>query len=417
MIHLYNCFAWLSEKAIALAGLRNDKAKEIIEGRKAIAERLKAKIDPKRKTLLMHVSSLGEFEQGRPILEAFRKTNPDWQIVLSFFSPSGYRVRKDYKEVDVVVYLPTDTKAKMTEFLDLIQPNLAIFVKYDLWPNLLYLLKERKVPIYLISAIFRDSQQFFKPWGGGYRNLLTFFEQIFVQNEASKELLAKFDIDSVVAGDTRFDRVWQISQKPKVVEEALALKTELDTKLLVAGSTWADDESLLLDYFNRNPKLKLIIAPHEVDEEHILSICSKINRPFLRYSKRNERKEGFEYDCLLIDEIGLLSSLYAYGDIAYIGGGFGAGIHNTVEPAVYGLPVIFAPNRVPKFREAVDMLQVGASFMIHNQTELDERLDSFMNDENKRLEASKQAQLYVEQQLGATKLIMEELGRKARREE
>ncbi len=412
MIYLYNFVAWLSEKAIAVSGLRNNKAKEIIEGRKETANRLRAKINPKHKTLLIHVSSLGEFEQGRPILEAFRQAKPDWQIVLSFFSPSGYRVRKDYKGADVVVYLPTDTKAKMTEFLDLIQPDLAIFVKYDLWPNLLYLLKEREIPTFLISAIFRDSQQFFKPWATWYRNLLSFFEKIFVQNEQSQELLAKFGIESVVAGDTRFDRVWQIAQKPKVVEEALSLKTDIGTKLLVAGSTWAEDETLLIDYFNRTPKLKLIIAPHEVDEEHVRNICSKIKRPFLRYSERMRREEDFDYDCLIIDEIGLLSSLYAYADVAYIGGGFGAGIHNTVEPAVYGLPIIFAPNKVQKFREATDMLAEGSAFIINNQAELDERLDCFLNDETKRIEAAKQAQLYVERQLGATDLIMEELKRK-----
>ncbi len=412
MIYIYNLIAWLSEKVIALSGLRNDKAKQIIEGRKETAERLKSKLDPKRKTLLMHVSSLGEFEQGRPILEAFRQAKPDWQIVLSFFSPSGYNIRKDYAGADVVVYLPTDTKAKMTEFLDTLQVDLAIFVKYDLWPNLLHLLKEREVPIYLISAIFRESQQFFKPWGGWYRKLLTLFDAIFVQNVASKELLAKFNIESIVAGDTRFDRVWDIARKPKVVEEALALKVEQGTKLLVAGSTWPEDEELLINYFNKAERLKLIIAPHEVDEAHISALCEKIKRPFLRYSERETIGDDYKYDCLVIDEIGLLSSLYAYADIAYIGGGFGSGIHNTVEPAVYGLPIIFAPNRVYKFREAVDMLAEGAAFLIHNQEELDKQLDCFLDLEGKRLEAAKKAQIYVARQLGATKLIMQELKRK-----
>ncbi len=409
MIYIYNLLAWLSEKLISVAAWRNPKAKQIIEGRAETAHRLREHIDPEREVLLMHVSSLGEFEQGRPILEAFRKAYPEWQIVLSFFSPSGYNVRKDYQGADVVVYLPTDTKSKMSEFLDLMKPNLALFVKYDLWPNLLYLLKKREVPTFLISAIFRDSQLFFKPYAKWYRNLLNVFEKIYVQNEASQSLLAKFDIDSIVAGDTRFDRVWQIAQKPKVVEEALTLKIEEGTKLLVAGSTWAEDESLLLDYFNRKPKLRLIIAPHEVDEEHILSICSKIKRPFLRYSEREIKGEDYDYDCLIMDEIGLLSSLYAYADMAYIGGGFGAGIHNTVEPAVYGLPIIFAPNRVHKFREAVDMLVERAAFKIHNQAELDERLDCFLNSEVERLNASKKAQSYVAKQLGAAALIMQEL--------
>ncbi len=409
MIYIYNFVAWLSEKLIALAALRNPKAKQIIEGRKEIAQRLREHIDPEREVLLMHVSSLGEFEQGRPILEAFREAYPEWQIVLSFFSPSGYNVRKDYGGADVVVYLPTDTKSKMSEFLDLMKPDLALFVKYDLWPTLLHLLKERGVPTFLISAIFRESQLFFKPYGKWYRNLLTTFEQIFVQNETSQNLLSKVGIDCVVAGDTRFDRVWQIAQKPKVVEEALSLKVEEGTKLLVAGSTWAEDEDLLLDYFNRRDNLRLIIAPHEVDEEHILSICSKIKRPFLRYSKRSEVEEDYEYDCLVIDEIGLLSSLYAYADMAYIGGGFGAGIHNTVEPAVYGLPIIFAPNKVQKFREAVDMLVEGGAFKIHNQAELDERLDCFLNSEVERLKASKKAQNYVAKQLGASAMIMQKL--------
>ncbi len=409
MIYIYNLLTWLSEKVISVIALRKPKAKQIIQGRKETAQRLREHIDPKQKVLLMHVSSLGEFEQGRPILEAFRKAYPEWQIVLSFFSPSGYNVRKDYEVANAVVYLPTDTKSKMTEFLDLMNPELAIFVKYDLWPNLLYLLKEREVPTFLISAIFRDSQLFFKPWGKWYRNLLTIFEKIYVQNQASQNLLAKFEIDSIVAGDTRFDRVWQIAQKPKVVEEALSLKVEEGTKLLVAGSTWAEDEELLLNYFNRTPKLRLIIAPHEVDEEHILHICNKIKRPFLRYSERGTKEEDYIFDCLIIDEIGLLSSLYTYADIAYIGGGFGAGIHNTVEPAVYGLPIIFAPNKVQKFREAVDMLVEGAAFKIHNQAELDERLDCFLNSEVDRLKASKKAQDYVAKQLGASDMIMQEL--------
>ncbi len=415
MKYLYSLASWLSEKALKVVASRNAKAHQIIEGRKEIAKTLKERIDPNRKVLLMHVSSMGEFEQGRPILEAFRQANPKWQIVLSFFSPSGYNHCKNFSLADAVVYLPTDTQSKMSEFLDLIQPDIAIFVKYDLWPMLIHLLKERNVPMYLISAIFRDSQLFFKPWGTWYRKLLMMFEEIYVQNEASKELLAKFDIKSQVAGDTRFDRVWEIAKNPKVVEEALYLKVDQGTKLLVAGSTWSADEDLLIDYFNRTPNLKLVIAPHEVDVEHIQSICEKIKRPFLRYSQREEYAENYEYDCLLVDQIGLLSSLYTYADIAYIGGGFGAGIHNTVEPAVYGLPILFGPNRVPKFREAVDLVDRGAAFIIHNEGELSANLDCFLSNEEERLSSAQKAQAYVAEQLGATDLIMSELNSLAKK--
>ncbi len=409
MIYIYSFVAWLSEKFITAFALSKPKAAQIIQGRKETAQCLRQHIDPKREVLLMHVSSLGEFEQGRPVLESFRKAYPHWQIVLSFFSPSGYNIRKDYEGADVVVYLPTDTRTKMSEFLDLMQPNIALFVKYDLWPNLLYQLKERNIPTFLISAIFRENQLFFKPWGKWYRNLLHTFNVIFVQNAFSKSLLAKYNIDSIIAGDSRFDRAWTIAQRPKVVEEALKLKTEVGTKLLVAGSTWAEDEELLLNYFNRTEKLRLIIAPHEVDEEHIKNLCKKIKRPFLRYSERENKGDNFAYDCLVIDQIGLLSSLYSYGDIAYIGGGFGAGIHNTIEPAVYGLPIIFAPNKVRKFREAIDMLIEGAAFIIHNQQELDQRMDLLLNNDELRLKASNKAEKYVAQQLGASNMIMQEL--------
>ncbi len=366
---------------------------------------IKKNIEANRKTLFMHVSSLGEFEQGRPILEQFRKAYPTWQIVLSFFSPSGYRIRKDYPLVDAVVYLPTDTRSKMQEFLDLLNPDLAIFVKYDFWPNLLRELHKRTIPCYLISALFRKKQLFFKPWGKWYRNLLFIFEKIYVQNEESQQLLQGIGIDSTLSGDTRFDRVWDIAKEPKEIVEALTLKIDPASKVLVAGSTWQDDETLLLNYFNENPNLKLIIAPHEVDKEHIEAITKKVQRPYMLYSKREEQKHQ-EYDCLIIDEIGILSSLYAYADITYIGGGFGAGIHNTLEAAVYALPIIFGPNRVEKFIEAVDLCKCKSAFIIHNQKELNEQLDRMIEDEAYVEEASKKAQEYVRKKLGASKQIM-----------
>ncbi len=406
---IYNIVSLLGDYLFRLLAYKHSKVKAMVEGRKETPYILEQKIDTSRKVLYMHVSSLGEFEQGRPFLEKFRELYPEWQIVLSFYSPSGYTIRKNYSGADAVVYLPADTEAKMTEFLNLCRPDIAIFVKYDLWPMLLHLLKKRKTPCYLISALFRENQFFFKPYGKPYLNLLRYFEKIYVQNEASHELLAQYNIDSEVTGDTRFDRVWEIAQTPKQVEEAKALRKATEDLILVVGSSWQGDEELLIPYFNSHSKIKMIIAPHDISPKHVQAICDKLERPYIRFSERATQDTSKPYDCLVMDEIGYLSSLYQYGDIAYIGGGFGSGIHNTLEPAVYGLPVLFGPNKVEKFMEAMAMLERGGAFRVTDKSSLNSRLDELINSCAQRHLAGKQAKDYIQSQIGVTTKIINQI--------
>ena len=365
---------------------------------------LREKIDRNAKYIWFHASSLGEFEQGRPMIEKIKAEHPEYKVLLTFFSPSGYEVRKNYKGADVICYLPFDTPFRVKKFLNLANPAIAIFIKYEFWKNYLDELHKRRIPVYSVSSIFRRDQIFFKWYGGTYRNVLKDFDHLFVQNETSKRYLSKIGINRVtVVGDTRFDRVLQIREEAKDLPLVKLFKGD-NTFTFVAGSSWGPDEDLFLEYFNNHPEMKLIIAPHVIDENHLVEIISKLKRPYVRYTRADE-KNVLKADCLIIDCFGLLSSIYRYGEIAYIGGGFGVGIHNTLEAAVYGIPVIFGP-KYQKFMEAVQLLEAKGAYSIKDYDELKTLLDRFRTDEVFLRETGTNAGYYVTSNAGATEKIM-----------
>ena len=407
---LYNIGArayFLGIKLAAAFGHR--KAKLMEEGRQDWAQKLQARVnalkaqDPSRPYIWFHAASLGEFEQGRPLIEALREKYPQYRILQTFFSPSGYEVRKNYKGADIVCYLPYDKPSECRRFLDISQPSIAFFVKYEFWGNILEELDRRKVLTYLISGIFREHQAFFKSYGGVLRPVLSHFRHIFVQDEESKRLLATIGYDNnvTICGDTRFDRVIAIQQQAK--QYAWAEEFSKGQFTLVAGSSWPKDEDILLEHFNQHPEMKLIIAPHEIHEEHIQSIIGKLKRPYMRYSQLDASKVT-SVDCLIIDAIGFLSSIYRYGQVAYIGGGFGVGIHNTLEAAVYGMPVIFGPNHTA-FREALGLLDAKGGFTISNAEQYASLMQTFMTDPQALREAGQRAGQYVQAESGATETI------------
>ena len=401
---LYSFAGILASAALHLASTFNPKARLIVEGRRATPERL-SKLDPERPVAWFHASSLGEFEQGRPLIEALRRTHPEYQILLSFFSPSGYTVRHDYAGADVVVYLPSDRQPSVDHFLELAHPSLVVIVKYDFWPTMLYALAKRRIPTYLVSAIFRREQLFFRPWGGWYLRLLTLFEHLFVQDEPSRTLLVEHGIEAVsVTGDTRFDRVMEIAEEAKDIPEA----AYLEGRVLVAGSSWPEDEELLIPYFNEAPSdFKLIIAPHEIHEEPLQTIEAKLQRPFARYTEVKAGRVTAPYECLIIDCFGLLSSIYRYGRYAYVGGGFGKSVHNTLEAAVYGIPVFFGPE-IHKHREVRELCTEEVGFVLHTQAELAKLIARFDQSQEARAVASR-ARDYFATQRGATKTILKAL--------
>lgn len=395
-IHLYSL-------GVKIASLRHEKARKIIDGQAVTMQRLKKELSPEGGYIWIHAASLGEFEQGRPLIEMIRRNHPDAKILLTFFSPSGYEVLHNFPLVDAVVYLPFDTKKNVRQFLDTVKPRMAIFVKYEFWGNYLNELKLRGIPTYIISAIFRKSQPFFKPWGGEFRKMLTYFTHIYVQDEGSRELLAGIGIKNVtVAGDTRFDRVTDIMESCVEIPQAAALTRDASLTI-VAGSTWPPDESNLLPCFNAHPGMKLIIAPHEVNEERIAAIESQLNRPSCRLSTATP-EEAAKCDCIIVDCYGKLSSAYRYGNIAYIGGGFGVGIHNLNEAAVYDIPVIFGPH-YHKFKEARDLIKCKGGFSFSNKEEFDAIIEPIVNDKKLREQYGKNAGNYVKENLGATRII------------
>ena len=400
---LYNIGVRLYFFAIYLASFINKKASLWINGRK---NTLYAKYG---KSVWFHFASLGEFEQGRPVLEYIRKTHPDKKIVVTFFSPSGYEIRKNTPLADAVYYLPLDTASNARNFINSIQPEIAIFTKYEYWYHFFNELDQRHVPLYIISGIFRPDQVFFKWYGRLHRKMLGFVTCFFVQDEASKQLLHDIGINNVkVSGDTRFDRVWANAQQPKELQVVNDFKN--GHKLFIAGSTWPEDEklvaSLVLDYAD----WKFIFAPHEINKEKINTLINLLpDNSAIRYSQLNEEHLPLtNYQSLIIDNIGMLSSLYQYADIAYIGGGFGVGIHNTLEAAAFGLPVIFGPN-YQRFKEARDLVAQQTGFSISNEPELKSTL-AFLVEDNIRYKAiCQQAKDYVKENTGATGVIIENI--------
>lgn len=404
---MYSFFIHIYALAVRIAALRIRKARLMIRGHKETFPILEKKLERGAPYIWIHVSSLGEFEQGRPLIEEIKKWNSKVKILLTFFSPSGYEVRKNYKGADLICYLPFDTEKNARRFVDLVNPIAVIFVKYDLWPNYLKTIASKPIPIYLISAIFRKDQLFFKPYGKWYRSVLHCFSRIFVQDEASVALLKNIGIHHVeLCGDTRFDRVEAICKQSKslpLIERFL----DDDSFVIVAGSTWPADEELLLPYFLERKNIRLILAPHEIHKEHLAYIESKLGSCAVRYSQfSGERNSACR--CLIIDCFGLLSSVYRYGKIAYIGGGWGVGIHNILEAAVYGLPVIFGPN-YKRFKEARDLLELGGAKTIKDTASLKALFDYLQENKHECEKIGRCAADYVKKQSGATHYIMETL--------
>ena len=391
---------------ILLFSMWNEKAANWISGRKNWEDKLQGKLQPNRPLVWVHCSSLGEFEQGRPVIEKIKKETPNYQILLTFFSPSGYEIRKNYEMADVVMYIPTDTKKNAQKFIRLANPHKVIFVKYEFWYHMLNELKKNDIPTYLISAIFRPSQLFFKGYGRWYRSILTSFNRIFVQNQSSLELLQLIGISNAeVTGDTRFDRVAQIAAEARELEVIQSFTGE--NPMIVAGSTWLPDEDLLIRYMNEaeDQSLKIIFAPHEVSENSLRRIEEQLKIPTIRYSQTSGKNLS-EYRALLIDGYGLLSSVYRYGKISYIGGGFGVGIHNILEAATWGMPVIFGPN-YKKFKEACDLADEKGAFPIHDFKSLKQIFDNLLFDDIQLKQSSQVSKNYVNTNIGATDQIFE----------
>ena len=404
VIHLYGLI-------IELIAPFHKKARLMRLGQWKTNSILREKIDRNAKYIWFHASSLGEFEQGRPMMEKIKADYPEYKILLTFFSPSGYEVRKNYNGADVICYLPFDTPYKVKKFINLANPSIAIFIKYEFWGNYLKELNHRGIPTYIISAIFRPNQLFFQWYGKIYRKMLHYFDHLFVQDEPSKELLANFGISNVtVAGDTRFDRVIDVYNQARdipIVEKFVNDKKVENQITLIAGSSWPEDEEIFIRYFNNHPEIKLIIAPHEINRSHLLDIQALLKRPSSRLSETNE-KELKNKDCLIVDSFGLLSSIYRYGDIAYIGGGFGSGIHNTLEAAVYGIPVLFGP-RYHKFKEAKDLIAIGGGFSVSNEETFIEKMDELLAHRDLLKEAGNIAGNFVKNNAGATDKILAQL--------
>ena len=414
---IYNIVIYFVLWGIAIASLFNEKVRKMWRGEREAFKILKQKVDPNAKYIWFHAASLGEFEQGRPLMERIRKDYPQYKILLTFYSPSGYEVRKNYEGADIICYMPVDTRLNAIRFLRLVRPVMAFFIKYEFWSNFLHILKYRNIPTYSVSSIFREDQVFFKWYGRNYAGVLKCFTRFFVQNEESKRLLEGIGITAVdVVGDTRFDRVLQIKEAAKQLPICEAFRTGVassqsadvphtDFKVFVAGSSWPPDENIFIPFFNEHKDWRLLIAPHVIAEEHLKLILSLIkDKKVVRYTQTTP-EEAAEADVLIIDCFGLLSSMYNYGDVAYIGGGFGVGIHNTLEAAVWNMPVIFGPNN-KKFQEAQGLLKSGGGFEINTYEDFSGLMNSLMNDEAFLKQAGDKAGTFVAHLAGATDKVL-----------
>ena len=414
---IYNIVIYFVLWGIAIASLFNEKVRKMWRGEREAFKILKQKVDPTAKYIWFHAASLGEFEQGRPLMERIRKEYPQYKILLTFYSPSGYEVRKNYEGADIICYMPVDTRLNAIRFLRLVRPVMAFFIKYEFWSNFLHILKHRNIPTYSVSSIFREDQVFFKWYGRSYAGVLKCFTRFFVQNEESKRLLEGIGITAVdVVGDTRFDRVLQIKEAAKQLPICEAFRTGVassqsadvphhDFKVFVAGSSWPPDENIFIPFFNEHKDWRLLIAPHVIAEEHLKLILSLIKgKKVVRYTQTTP-EEAAEADVLIIDCFGLLSSMYNYGDVAYIGGGFGVGIHNTLEAAVWNMPVIFGPNN-KKFQEAQGLLKSGGGFEINTYEDFSGLMSSLMNDETFLKQAGDKAGTFVAHLAGATDKVL-----------
>lgn len=419
LTELYNLLIYIYLVGVAIYSRFNPKVREMWRGERNAIKTIREKLDPNAEYVWFHAASLGEFEQGRPIIERLRHEHPEYKVLLTFFSPSGYEVRKNYEGADIVCYLPLDTIRNSRRFLRTIRPVMAFFIKYEFWYNYLHILRHRGVPVYSVSSIFRPDQIFFRWYGKQYARVLKCFSHFYVQNEESKTLLAKLGINNVtVTGDTRFDRVLAIKEQSKVLPVVDAFTQGGDA--FVAGSSWQPDEEIFIPYFNnKKPEWKLIIAPHVIAEEHLQQIETLLKgRKVVRYKEAAEEWESgddarksavmarlAEADALIINCFGLLSSIYRYGKISYVGGGFGVGIHNTLEAAVWGIPVIFGPNH-QRFDEAIALKQCGGGISINSSEDFETVMSKLTTDDSALAEASKNAGQYVKEHSGATETIL-----------
>jgi len=413
MHFLYNLLTYFATLLLHIIALFNPKIKRFVDGRKNVFSTLENQISTTDKCIWFHAASLGEFEQGLPVMEEIKKHFPTHTIVLTFFSPSGYEVRKNTKAADVVVYLPLDTPKNAEQFIEIVKPEMAFFIKYEYWPNYLNELKKKNIPTYLISGIFRKNQLFFKWYGGFYRKALDTFHHFFVQNSSSKALLLELKKTNVtVSGDTRFDRVASILEKDNSLDFIEAFKN--DTLTIVVGSSWPKDEELLVNFINStNYNVKFIIAPHNIKAEQISNLKSKISKKtilFSDYELRTGRNlSPRDHDVFIIDTIGILTKVYSYADIAYVGGGFGnPGVHNILEPATFGVPIIIGAN-YSHFAEAIALVNREGCISISNQIELNEAFENLIQNEDIRAEKGHICSTFVQMNKNATKIILNEI--------
>lgn len=406
---MYNVIIYLIQFGVAVASLFSEKVRKMWKGECASFGVLRDKLEPDAQYIWFHAASLGEFEQGRPLMEQIRREHPQYKILLTFFSPSGYEVRKNYAGADIICYLPIDTIGNARKFLRTVRPVMAFFIKYEFWYNYLHVLKHRQIPTYSVSSIFRKDQVFFKWYGRHYGKVLNCFTRFFVQNEESRRLLATIGIHDVdVVGDTRFDRVLQIKEAAKqlpIVESFVQGTADgKRAKVFVAGSSWLPDEEIFIPFFNKHKDWKLIIAPHVIGEDHLKQIDQLLDRKTVSYTQATEATAS-EADCLLIDCFGLLSSVYHYGDISYVGGGFGVGIHNVLEAAVWDMPVIFGPNN-ERFREAQGLKKAQGGFDIASAEDFERIMLRLMTDASYLHDCGQHAGQFVEGMTGATPKIL-----------
>ena len=405
MLFLYNLSVRFAELILKIIAFFSPKIKLFVGGRKTVFDILANKINSSDKTIWFHAASLGEYEQGLPVIEKVKEKYPLHKIIITFFSPSGYEVRKNNSVADVTVYLPLDTQKNAQQFLKLVHPELAFFIKYEYWPNYLNELRKLKTPTYLISGIFRENQLFFKWYGGFYRKALETFTYFFVQNDSSKQLLFRLGKTNVaVSGDSRFDRVATILEKDNTLDFIKLFKNE--TLTLVVGSSWPKDESLLVDYINQtSEKVKFIIAPHNIKSDQILELQNSISKKVVLFSEK-ENKNLADYDVFIIDTIGILTKIYSYADIAYVGGGFGnPGVHNILEPATFGVPIVTGPN-FSHFAEATALVNNGGCISIANKKELSDAFSNLISNEDIRHEKGHICSTFVQMNKGATKIVL-----------
>ena len=406
---MYNLAIYLYLLGVAVYSRFNEKVRKMWRGERDAFRILREQVDPNARYVWFHAASLGEFEQGRPLMEQMKREHPDIKILLTFFSPSGYEVRKNYEGADIICYLPLDTITNARRFLRTVRPEMAFFIKYEFWYNYLHILKHRNVPVYSVSSIFRDGQVFFRWYGRQYGKVLKCFTHFYVQNEKSKELLKKIGLTNVtITGDTRFDRVLQIKEQAKqlpVIEQFTK-----GQKVFIAGSSWQPDEDIFIKYFNEHRDWKLVIAPHVIGEDHLQQIEKLLEgRKVVRYTDISENSKDLEdAEALIINCFGLLSSIYNYAGVTYVGGGFGVGIHNTLEAAVWDVPVIFGPNN-EKFHEAQGLKACEGGFEITSYEDFERLMNRFESDADYLKHAGQQAGDYVKQLSGATKRILSDV--------